>query len=164
MARIAASVLALAFALTLPSYAAAGIADDPVPPLQGQSARTVYSLTGVINNGNLATYVACTNVDGGDVRVGVQVFGAAGTPFNDPSPSSLLLPPGVTKMFGTATAAGLSIDSILAPGITPLGSARILATSTRIICTAFLMDANNTIPNSGWSLTIVAKTKQKAAN
>ena len=29
---------------------------------------------------------------------------------------------------------------------------------------AFLMDANNTIPNSGWQLTIVAKTKQKAAN
>lgn len=144
--------------------ALAGIADDPVPPLQGQAARLVYSVTNVVNNGSLGTYFTCTNVDSGDVRVGVEIFGAAGTSFNDPSPSSQILPAGVTKTFGTATALGLAIDSNLGAGAFPMGSARILATSSRLICTAFVMDPNNTIPSSGWQLTIVAKAKQKAAN
>lgn len=142
----------------------AGIADDPVPPLQGQSAKLVYSVTNVVNNGNLSTYFTCTNVDAGDVVVGVQIFGASGFSFNDPSASSLILPAGVTKIFGTSTAAALTIDSNLGPGVTPMGSARIVATSSRLVCTAFVMDPNNTIPSSGWQLTIVAKTKQKAAN
>jgi hypothetical protein len=162
MFRVPSMLVALVLALA-PS-AMAGIADDPVPPLMGQSAKTVYSVTSVVNNGNLSTYFTCTNVGGGDVRIGVEVFGAAGVALNDPSASSLLLPPGVTKIFGTSTAFALAIDGLLAPGITPIGSARILATSNRIVCTAFVMDPNNTIPNAGWQLTIVAKTKQKAAN
>ena len=44
------------------------------------------------------------------------------------------------------------------------GSARILATSKKIMCTAFLADKNNDPPTSMTYLTIIAKTKQKAAN
>jgi hypothetical protein len=70
----------------------------------------------------------------------------------------------VTKIFGTSTAAGLAIDANLGPGLTPIGSARIIGTSSRLVCTAFVTDPNNTVPTSGWQLTIVAKTKQKAAH
>jgi hypothetical protein len=44
------------------------------------------------------------------------------------------------------------------------GSARILSTSKSLICTAFIADATNNTPAVAWHLTIVAKTKQKAAN
>jgi hypothetical protein len=44
------------------------------------------------------------------------------------------------------------------------GSARILSTSTKITCTAFVADSFNAQPTIGWQLTIIPKTKQKAAN
>ena len=44
------------------------------------------------------------------------------------------------------------------------GSARILATSKKLACTAFLADDGNAPPTSMAQLTIIAKTKQKAAN
>jgi hypothetical protein len=43
-------------------------------------------------------------------------------------------------------------------------SARILATSKKLVCTAFVADACANPPAFGWQLTIIAKTKQKAAN
>ena len=47
------------------------------------------------------------------------------------------------------------IDSI------PGGSARVVSTSTKILCTAMLVDFANVTPISLAQLTIVAKTKQK---
>jgi hypothetical protein len=44
------------------------------------------------------------------------------------------------------------------------GSARILATSKKLACTAFIADAGNSPPASMAHLTIIAKLKQKAAN
>jgi len=44
------------------------------------------------------------------------------------------------------------------------GSARILATSRKLACTAFLAEPFNAPPTSMAHLTIIAKTKQKAAN
>jgi len=72
--------------------------------------------------------------------------------------------PGATVMFGTGAAAGVSIDSNLGAPSFSKGSARILATSKKLACTAFVADQGNAPPTSAWQLTIIAKTKQKAAN
>jgi hypothetical protein len=67
-------------------------------------------------------------------------------------------------IFGTAAAAGISIDSSLGGGGFSKGSARILATSKKLACTAFLADNGNAPPTSMVQLIIIKKTKQKAAN
>lgn len=45
-----------------------------------------------------------------------------------------------------------------------LAAARIVATSKKLACTASIVDPNNQPPTSMVQLTIIAKTKQKAAN
>lgn len=99
------------------------------------------------------------------MQVGVELFSpAGGAAVNDPVASSLSVAPGATVMFGTATAVGISISSDLAGGPGSKGSARILATSKKLACTAFIADRLNAPPTSMTYLTIIAKTKQKAAN
>jgi hypothetical protein len=44
------------------------------------------------------------------------------------------------------------------------GSARIIATSKKLVCTAYVADVDNSPPTTSWQLTIIAKLKQKAAN
>jgi hypothetical protein len=94
------------------------------------------------------------------MQVGVETF-FGGPPSNNPATSSLNVAPGVTVMFGTANAAGLQVDSILSPGISNNGSARILATSKRLICTAFIADPGSLPPAFVWQLPIINKTTQK---
>ena len=64
-------------------------------------------------------------------------------------------------MFGTGAAVGIFIDSDLGGGSISKGSARILATSKKVACTAFVADFANDPPTSAWQLNILAKTKQK---
>jgi hypothetical protein len=64
-------------------------------------------------------------------------------------------------IFGTSSAAGISINSNLG-GSSSKGPARILATESKgIICSAFLADPGNAPPTSMADLTLVKKTKQK---
>lgn len=110
--------------------------DTPLPALlPGATTQHLYSVPGVINGGGLGTFFSCTSTA-----------------------------PGATVTFGTSAAAGISIDSGLAAGPVSKGSARILATSKSLICTAFVADTFGAPTASGWQLTIIAKTKQKAAN
>ncbi len=159
--------VALGFIAATP--AAAGIADSPVPLLMGQKAQVLYSLTGVINAGSLGTYVSCTSTAKTPSIVAVEVFqNSGGAAFNDASATSLSVAPGATVIFGTENAAGFAEDSFLFDPLSPpaitKGSARILSTSKSLICDAFVSDAVNTPPLSMRYLTIIAKTKQKAAN
>ena len=70
---------------------------------------------------------------------------------------------GSTRRLGLDVRAGISINSNLG-GFASKGSARILATSKKLTCTAFLADPGNAPPTSMAQLTIIAKLKQKAAN
>ena len=98
------------------------------------------------------------------MQVGVELFGpGGGAPGNDAAATSLSVAPGGTVIFGTGPAAGISVSSSLG-GLFSKGSARILATSKKLACTAFLADAGNAPPTSMAQLTIIAKLKQKAAN
>src|SRR5438876_1145737 len=84
----------------------------------------------------------------GAIQVGVEVFSSGGgAPVNDATATSLSVAPGATVMFGTCPAAGVFLDSNLAACI-PNGSARILATSKKLVCTAFIADRFNEPPIS----------------
>ena len=143
--------------------ALAGIADSPLPVLEaGKITLHLYSVPGVIDANGLGTFFSCTSTATSPITVGVELFSVFGAVFNNAATSSLSLIPGETRIFATSTAVGISVDSSL--GGVGKGSARILATSKNLVCTAFVAD-NTALPaGSGWQLTIIAKTKQKAAN
>jgi hypothetical protein len=121
-------------------------------------------VTGVIND-FLGTFFSCTNVDSAAVPIGVEVFGpAGGAAANNAATSAINVAPGATVMFGTQTAAGVTVDAVLNPRNVTKGSGRIVATSKKIVCTTFVADTNANPPTSAYELTIIAKTKQQAAN
>ncbi len=145
--------------------ARAGIADSPLPELEaGQTTFHVYSVPAVIRSGGLGTFFGCTSTDINTIRVGVELFfTAGGAPANDAVATSLNVAPGAMVIFGTSSAVGISIDSNVGFG-SSRGSARILATSRKLACSVWVADSGNAPPTSAWQLTIIAKTKQKAAN
>jgi hypothetical protein len=156
-------VVALVVAL-LATPAIAGIADSPLPELvAGKKTLHLYSVSGVGGTviAGCATYFSCTSTDTASMQVGIEVFGGAGGgPVNDATATSVSVPPGGSVMFGTGSAVAISIDSNLGTG--PVrGSARILSTSKKLICTAFLADRDNAPPTSMVYLTIVKKVNQK---
>ena len=150
-------------ALAVPQ-ARAGIADSPLPVLTpGAKTLHLYSVPSVIRGGGLETFFGCTSTDTATMQVGVELFAApGGGAINDAVASSLSVAPGATVLFGTNSAAWVVVDSLVSAS--SKGSARILATSTKLTCTAFVADAINVPPTTSWQLTIIAKLKQKAAN
>src|SRR5437867_12204196 len=94
------------------------------------------------------------------MQVGVELFAAlGGAPANATAATSLSVIAGATVIFGMGAAAGISINSNLAGGFISKGSARILATSKKVACTAFLADPGNAPPTSMAQLTIIAKLR-----
>lgn len=115
----------------------------------------------------LGTFFSCTSLEvTAAIQVGVETFiGAGGPPLNDATATSVSINAGRTVSFATdwqLGGIGAAVD--LNAAFLGEGSARILATSKKIMCTAFLADKNNFPPTSMTYLTIIAKTKQKAAN
>lgn len=163
MKQVASFVLAWALAIALLAGSAGAQINSPPPPLMGQPSYHLYSVPGVISSFGLGTYFSCTNVTSANIRVGVETFAGPGGPgTNDPSATSLDLGAGATVIFGTTSAAGISISGSLGAGILSKGSARILATESKgIICTAFIADNGNAPPTSMADLKVVKKTKQK---
>lgn len=161
MKRFASFVAATLFGPVLATPANAGVVDSPLP---APFTQHIFTVPGYVDMGFLAAFLTCTNLDAVAVTVGVEVFGASGgAAVNNPVATSLSVAPGATVTFGSA-AVGISIDSDLAAGFVSKGSARVLATSKKLTCTAFVADTRNAPPTSAWQLTIIAKTKQKAAN
>src|SRR2546427_7925534 len=115
MKRTLYAVALAALCVTWATPAGAGIADSPLPVLTaGATTFHLYSVPGVIANGALETYFACTSTDTATMQVGVEIFGPpGGAAFNDAAATSLSVAPGATVMFGTGAAAGISISSNL---------------------------------------------------
>ena len=160
------SLSALVAVLTLAAVPAlAGIADSPLPVLEaGKTTVHLYAVPGVIDIGGLITFFACTSTDTAPMKVGVELFfSGGGAPANDAVATSLTVGPGATVFFGTGPSVGISIN-LNVGGLASKGSARILSTSKKLACTAFIADNGNAPPTSMAYLTIIAKTKQKAAN
>jgi hypothetical protein len=164
MKRFASFAAAVLFGAVLATPALAGIVDSPLPELRaGKKTFHVYSVSGVGHwGGFFGAYFSCTSTDTATMQVGVEVFGdPGGGPANDAVATSLSVDPGATARFGTANAVGIAIHSDLVAGIVAGGSARILATSKKLVCTAFLAERFNAPPTSMVYLTIIKKLKQK---
>jgi hypothetical protein len=156
----------LVLTVALASRAGAGIVDSPLPELlPGVPTFHVFSVPGITRgSAAIGVYFSCTSLDTAAMQVGVELFGSlGGAAISDAVGTSLNLAPGGTVLFGTAAAAWVAIDSNIGGGFTK-ASARILATSKKLSCTAFLADPANVPPTSMTYLTIIAKTKQKAFN
>ncbi len=156
--------------------ALADIARSPLPVLAaGKKTYHVYSVSGVGGKagGALGTCFSCTSTDSVPMQVAVEVFGSAGgsgcplsptgcAPVNNAVATSLSVDGGETVMFGTCIGAWIGVDSDLnLCGDVSVGSARILSTSKKLICTAFLADRFTNPPASMVQLTIIKKTTQK---
>jgi len=159
--RIATVMLTLALA----HPTAAGVLDSPLPELlAGQTTLHVFTVPGIIATGGIGSFFNCTSLDTVTMQVGVELFPApGGAPINDTVATSLSLAPGATVIFGTSAAVGISISSSLG-GLFSKGSARILSTSKKLGCNAFMADTSNDPPTSMAQLTVITKTKQKAFN
>lgn len=159
MRRTLAAVTAVFTVIAGPAFA--GVVDSPLP---APFTKHVFSVPGIPAIAGLQAFFACTNLDTGPVTIGVELFGSSSGVLNDAAATALTLAPGQAKIFGNGAASNLAVDSVLGTSLFDTSSARILATSTKIGCNAFLADVANAPPTSGWPLTVVAKTKQKAAN
>jgi hypothetical protein len=153
------AMLLLGIMAVTPAFA--GIADTPLPVLEaGKKTYHVYSVPGVIEQNIVGTFFSCTSTDTAAMKVGIQLFDTVGYNGGVDPVGTLTILPGETRTFGTMAAAGINIDSMVGVGI-GRGSARILATSRKLVCTAFVADPGSAPPAVAWQLTIVKKTTQK---
>jgi hypothetical protein len=160
---IPAAVLTVALA----GVASAGVVDSPVPSISGLgSTRVLYIVPGVIKNNGLETAFMCTSLDSAVAAVAVEVFAPeGGGALNDTSTGTangtLSIVPGETVTISTGTSVGLHEDtSIVNLGNVKNGSARVLATSTRLVCTAILVEKSGTTPATVAALKVFARRKQ----
>lgn len=125
------------------------IGDKP-PLISGTDrAKVVFSIAGVVDSATQATYVSCTSLEktgGKDIHFAVEFFDN-GSSANDVAAGDgeeFLSGPGDTDGISTRAITGLSTTEIATPpGIAGIGAARILSTSTKIICAAFVVDPTN---------------------
>ncbi len=165
----AAAAVILAVHLSTAPIVHAGIADTPLPVLvTGKTTLLLYSVPGVIRGASdLVTVFICTSTDTASQQVGVEIFPrGGGGPCNDAAATSLSIAPGGTAVFSTGSISNELLgnqgpDSVV---LGCLGSGRILSTSKKLECTAFVGDGVNNPPSTSWQLTVIAKLKQKAAN
>lgn len=142
-----------ALSLSLSAHPARAGITDALPP--GFSVAP-WSVPGVLNNGNLATVFMCTATT--SLTVGVEVFQASGGPALAPA-SGINLTAGQTATFVTQPVAGLSPDIQMGIGASVQGSARIVSTSAKVACHAFVVEAGGGYIMS--ALPVIKKTTQK---
>lgn len=156
--------------LVAATSAFAGVADTPLPQLQaGATTYHLYTVPGGVVSRDavgLATYFSCTSTDTSELTVGIEVFDSNAYLLSDAAATSAALLPGHSVLFAT----GASFNELFAVNLNTgsissyLGSARILATSKKLICTAFVADKSTVPQTLMMQLPLIAKTKQKAAN
>jgi hypothetical protein len=165
MKRFASFAAVVLFGAVLAMPVLAGIADTPLPELEaGKKTYHLYSVPGIVSVGSYVAFFSCTSTDGVPIKIGVEAFAYDGSRQGSTLPLSVT--PGATVVIGTNYPDWFNVDSVVGTGASAKLSARILATSKKVACTAFIakgfnggVDGEPTYP-----LTIIAKTKQKAAN
>jgi hypothetical protein len=155
-----------ALSLILATPAVAGITDPNLPSLPETLARpkVVYSVIGVVNGAVLATVFRCTNIDEDYVEIGVELFDSDGSRINSVSigNGSLFTLPGQTGTFSTGAVSAFGADEvILLQNILHSGSARIVASSRKILCDALIVDRTTNAPASMVTLPVFSRLKQK---
>ncbi len=154
-ARALAGVLLMAI-LPVPRVAHAGVIDTPLPTFSdGKPSVRVYNAVGVIKGNNLQTDFICTNIDSVTVDIGVELFDETGALRNSIGAndgSFVNVTPGVTVTVGTGATAEFHEDKTITfnasgNGADELinGSARVVATTKNVACTAIIADKFHTI-------------------
>jgi hypothetical protein len=151
-------------ALLAPLPASAGPADSPAPTLGGQASRVLYMVPGVTKNNGIETEFICTSLATAPIQVGVELFDAAGgDPLNSVSTGdgAQAIPAGGTLTIATGSTIGFHEDVIIlgAPSIANIkgGSARIVSTSTRVMCEALLVEKLGATPATISGLKLIAR-------
>jgi len=149
--------------LAAPTLVGAGVVDSPVPDLAGDPAKVLFYVSGVTKNNGLETVFHCTSLDSsGSYEVGVEIFSELGGPPSNNAAGgdgvqSVAAGGGVT--IATGATAGFHEDEVIVtvPANIRGGSARIVSTSRRLMCQAFLMEELGSPPAVMTPLRVVAK-------
>lgn len=147
--------------------AVAGPGDAAVPSISASATtRAMFIVPGVIKNNGIETAFMCTSLDSADATMAVEIFSpdtnavmnnvATGT-LNGTMP----LPAGHTVTISTGSSVGLHEDLAIT-GLVNVknGSARILATTTRLVCTAILVEKTGSTPGTIATLKVFSRRKQ----
>jgi hypothetical protein len=145
----------------------AGPADSPVPSISpSASTRVLYTVPGVIKNNGIETAIMCTSMDTVDSTIAFEVFAPeGGAALNNVASAvgngTMPLPVGATVTISTGTSVGLHEDEAI-NGLANVknGAARILGTSTRVLCTGILVEKLASPPATITTLKIFAQRRQ----
>ncbi len=149
--------------LIAPTIALAGVADSPVPDLAGDPAKVAFYVTGVTKNNGLETLFVCTSLDSsGSYEVGVEIFSELGGPPSNNAAGGdgvQTVPAGGSVTISTGATAGFHEDEVIVtvPANIRGGSARIVSTSRRLMCHAFLAEELGSPPAVMMPLKTIAK-------
>jgi hypothetical protein len=161
---------ALLIVMSVVTPATAGIVDTPLPLLKGQKALHVFTVPGVTHeNGiGLGTVFMCASTERTKpVTIAVEIFDHGGGLLNDTSvDGSVVLQPASTltletRLSGSSVIAFLEDGHVVLTGASDHGTARILATSKNIVCTALIASLAGSPPTVMASLPVIAKAKQR---
>lgn len=143
------------------------LADTPLPSLPNTDNPTkhLFSVNTVTNVPGITTSFHCTStkkMGGENIRVGIEIF-ENGVVQNDVSVGAgvAVVPPGWTRTISIDNTATFVEISHLDDIAISRGSARILADSNKLICTASLVDPDNVPPHFITTLPLIKKTMQK---
>jgi hypothetical protein len=149
-------VLALAAVAALAPGATFGGLNDPPPAAEPIH---VFSVPGAMKSDKLDTVISCTNVDTASIAILAQFFDDSGT-LVDPNAFTVSFNNGESLHFATGLLPSIPLSVQYNTG-TFVGSARIVATSKKMICTAFLIDNTSNPPVSMLQLPVVRRVVQK---
>jgi len=133
----------------------------------GTPGRYLWTVPGVIKKNGFVTEFMCTNLDapGTVANIGVEVFDNTGTQLNNigvPPPAGgcngaiLNVSAGSTVTISNGATLQLHEDCIIGIGAFDNGSARIVSTSSKIVCNALVADSQNVVVNSSGTTTGVS--------
>jgi len=148
-------------ATTIPAVAAgSGPLNTPLDSFtDGTIGKYLWTVVGVVKKNGFVTEFMCTNLDapGGMANIGVEIFDNTGTQLNNissPPPAGgcngalLNVPAGNTVTFSNGATVQFHEDCIMGIAAFDNGSARIVSTSSKIVCNALVADSKNVVVNS----------------
>ena len=181
------TILLSGFAVMVSVLPAGAAGDGPLnTPLSaftdGSLGKYLWTVPGVVKKQGFVTEVTCTNLDvpGTAADIGVEIFDETGTQLNfinvAPAPGAcngamLSVPAGQTVTIANGKTAQFHEDCIIATAGGTSGAARVLSTSSKIVCEAYLADSKNVVvTTSGFptgvspavmGLKLIRKSKQQ---
>lgn len=115
----------------------------------GRQATHAALFPGVIKRDRVQTAFLCTSLSRVALPIGVEVFRPDGSRENDISSGNgeiLEVGPGATVTFGTTGTAALLETTVISMRGVAQGLARVVTTSSDVLCTALVLDAEVTPP------------------